>query len=210
MERAQLEASLRTAVGSNAVSKVRNAGFVPGVVYGKNVPGGKLEVQVPLLDLTKLMAVHGNALLDLKVANHGLITVVIQEAQRDAIKRHPIHVDFKQVNLNEKITVNVAIHFVGTAKGVKEGGVIELLTREISINCLPTDLPEVLEVNVAELGLGEKLTAGSVKLPANVQLVGDPEQVVVMVAEVVEKENGEETAAAEPEVIREKKPETKA
>ncbi len=206
MDKVQLEASLRTAIGSNAVNKLRNQGVVPGVVYGKDIAGGKLEVQVSLLSLTRLLAVHSvNTLLELQIAGHGTIPVVIKEVQREAILRTPMHVDFKQVNLTEKLVAEVAIHLVGTPKGVKDGGVMEQVARTVEVKCLPSDMPEVIEVTVTELGLGEKLTAKAIVLPANVELAGDPEQVLVTVAEIVEKEEGEETAVAEPEVIREKK-----
>ncbi len=206
MDKVQLEASVRTAIGSNAVNKLRKQGIVPGVVYGHDVAGGKLEVQVPTTTLTRLLANHArNTLLELQVDGHGSIPVVIKEVQREAILRTPMHVDFKQVNLTEKLVAEVAIHVVGTPKGVKDGGVMELVARTVEVKCLPGDMPEALEVAVANLGLGEKLTAKSLVLPANVELAGDPEQVIVTVAEVVEKEEGEETVAAEPEVIREKK-----
>ncbi|MGE5654775.1 MAG: 50S ribosomal protein L25 [Bacillota bacterium] len=206
MDKVQLEASLRTAIGSNAVNKLRNQGIVPGVVYGKDVPGGKLEVQVPLTALTRLLAVHpGNTLLELQVVGHGNLPVVIKEVQREAVLRTPMHVDFKQVNLTEKLVAEVAVHLVGTPQGVKAGGVLEQVARTVEVKCLPSDLPEVIEISVTELGLGEKLTAKSIALPANVELAGDPEQVIATVAEVVEKEEGEETVVAEPEVIREKK-----
>lgn len=206
MEKAQLEASLRTAIGSNAVNKIRNRGIVPGVIYGQDIPGGKMEVQVPLLSLTRLLAVHSiSALMDLQIAGHGSVPVVIKEVQREAIKRTPTHVDFMQVNLTEVMVADVAIHLVGIPKGVKDGGVMEQTSRTVEVKCLPADMPEMIEVMVAELGLGEKLAAKSLVLPANVQLAGDPDQVIVTVAEIVEKEEGEESAVAEPEVIREKK-----
>lgn len=206
MDKVHLEASLRTAIGSNAVNKLRKQGIVPGVIYGRDITGGKLEVQVPQADLTRLLAAHAlNTLLDLQVAGHGNIPVVIKEVQREAILRTPMHVDFKQVNLTEKLVAEVAIHLVGSSKGVKDGGVMEQVARTVQVKCLPSDMPEYIEVAVAELGLGEKLTAKSIVLPANVELAGDPDQVIVTVAEIVEKEEGEETSAAEPEVIREKK-----
>ena len=137
-------------------------------------------------------------------------TLLVKDLQYDYLGKSAIHVDLMRVNLNERVTVEVAIKLRGTARGVQEGGIVEELLSHVEVECKVVDIPENLSVSISDLGIGDSIHAGQIKLPDGFELITDADALVVVCHEAkvaVEEEavEGAEGAAAEPEVITEKK-----
>ncbi len=213
-----LEAIVRKTTGTGATSPLRREGFVPGVVYGEGIK--TLPIQVSSKDLTRILHTKGggNALITLhlkegdgdKRSPENL--VLIKELQHHPVTHRIIHVDFHQVSLTKRITVNVPLAFKGEAVGVKqEGGVLEHIRWNLEVECLPTEIPPEIPVDVSQLAVGQGLDAKAIPLPQGVRLVTDPNMpVVACVIPKAEEAPAPAEAAAEmtePEVLKQKKPE---
>jgi large subunit ribosomal protein L25 len=205
-----LEVEPRVELGNNASRRVRARGLVPAVVYG----GGKDTVSIQLQRKTLLEllkgAHHENAIFLLKLAGKER-HAMIRELQIDPISRQIVHIDFQRVTMTEKIRVQVPIELTGTAYGVKtEGGMVDFITREIHVECLPGDIPQQITLDVTDLHIGQHVEVSQLQIPAGVTLLEDPHRVIVALShakvEEPEAEAAPEAAAApttaEPEVIK--------
>ncbi len=167
-DRATLKAEQRTEFGSRTSRRLRRSGMVPGVVYG----GGEeaRAFQVAERDVRNVL-VHGGALIEMEIEGSSAVPVVIKEQQRDPVRGELIHLDLQQVKLDEEIQAEVAIELVGTeeAPGVKEGGVLEHVTHEITISALPTAIPETIPADVSGMDIGDTLQLVSLIAPEGVE-----------------------------------------
>jgi large subunit ribosomal protein L25 len=169
-----LSADTRTATGKGANRKLRVAGKIPAVVYGK-----AREPQSVALDpraLETLLQKSGaglNTLIDLSVSGR-TDTVLVKELQRHPVHGGYLHVDFFKVDLTQKITVSVPIHFTGKAHGVEFGGILDHPLREIEVECLPRAIPEFVEVDVSALEIGQSIHVSDLRLPEGVEVKTDP------------------------------------
>ncbi len=207
MENITLRAEVRPRGTKGDLRALRNKGMLPAVVYGKEV--GNLLVQCSEKELASIIARHsiGGTLINLEVVNgsdqgKAPYLVMIREVQRDPIKQKLMHVDFYQVSLTEEIETEIPVHLVGEAPGVKEGGVLQHLLREVTVSCLPSKLPERLEADISRLGLGDQLTVGDLQVPEGVKILNDPESIIAHVVAPTAGEEPtpeEETAEAAPE-----------
>jgi large subunit ribosomal protein L25 len=133
---------------------------------------------------------------------------MIREMQRDPVSRKPLHIDFVRVLMDVKITIKVPIEVVGVAKGVKaEGGILDVVTREVEIECLPGNIPAHLAIDVNELAIGDAIRIGQIPAPEGVRIVDNPEKVVLHVAHPTREEEAAPAAEAaaeptEPEVLK--------
>jgi large subunit ribosomal protein L25 len=197
-ERTSITLEPRDDQGSRASRRLRRAGFVPGVVYGT---GG--ETMAFKVDARKLRAVlaEGHALFDVQLDGGERQPVIVKDQQRDPVRGALIHLDLLRVRLDETIQSMVPLELVGVedAPGVKEGGVLEHVTREVLIEALPTDIPDRIEADVSALGIAETMTLSSVPAPAGVAFIGEIEETVVATvtapSEIVEEPEVEEEAA---------------
>jgi large subunit ribosomal protein L25 len=175
-----LKVSGREPGGSRATRRLRREGLVPGIVYG----GGEdpLAFQVDARELRQALA-HAGAVLDLAIDGSGATQVVLKELARHPVNGETLHIDLLRVRLDQAIQSTVVLELTGAddAPGVKEGGVLEQITREITVEALPTDIPDSLEHDVSALQIGDTVTLGSVSAPSGVTLVDDPETVVATV-----------------------------
>lgn len=209
MDRVQLNVNIREAKGKGGARKVRARDSIPGVIYGKGYENINVEVN-PKEMLSAISGKSGvNTLIDLNVPQKGVVTVLLKDYQADVLSRNLTHLDFVKVDLTQKINVQIPIHFVGKAEGVKEGGILEAIRREIEIRCLPTAIPEFIEVDVTHLKVGQSLHLNDVKFPDGIDMSHEENFTLVSVAapraeEVVAAPV--EGAAAEPEVLTAKKP----
>lgn len=204
----------REQTGTQAAKKLRREDKIPGVYYfhgGQNIP-----FYINRKDLHSIWG-HESSLLDVAFDNKNKKKCVIRDIQFDPITGKPIHIDLMGIKMTERITVNIHIHLVGIPAGVKDaGGILQQVTREIEIECLPSDIPEKIEVDVSELNLGDNITLSDIQLE-NVITLDDPDTIIATVVaprltvetEEVEEELEEEEEQAEPEVIsqKEEKPE---
>ncbi len=160
------------------------ADFIPAVLYGKGVENHSLKLKK--VDFEKIFAVAGESnLIDLNFGT-GAVKVLVKDLQRDVLKYTFTHVDFYQVNMKEKITTEIPLHFIGESKAVKElGGMLMRETHEIEIECLPSDLVDHIDVNISGLNTyDDVITIADLVIPAGLKLVhNNPEDVVVMVVE---------------------------
>jgi large subunit ribosomal protein L25 len=195
-ERTRLEVASREERGSRAARRLRRQGFVPGVVYGRGDEPTPFKV-----DARRVRAVlaEGHALFDVEV-NGDRLPVIIKEQQRDPVQGRLVHLDLLRVSLDEKIQSTVALELEGIeeAPGVKEGGVLEHVTRELTIEALPTDIPDRIVADVSGLGIAETMTLASVSAPSGVTIMDDLEETVVATvtapSEVIEEPEVEEEA----------------
>ena len=213
MEQIKLKASVREERGKQAANKLRKGGFVPAIVYHR----GEEPVSISIVDkeITKILQSAGgeNVLINLTIEKEKKAkprSVIIKEIQQDPVKRNILHVDFNEISLSEKITVDVPVEGVGEPIGVKqENGVLDHPLRELKIQCLPADIPQHIEVDVSGLKLNQSIHVKDLKLSEKLKVLNDPElllfQVKLHVEEKVEEALPGETP--ELEVIREKKEE---
>jgi large subunit ribosomal protein L25 len=208
MEVLEIAAQPRDVNGTRACRRLRKRELVPAVLYGHGEPNVMLALPAGAIE----QAIADRALV-LKVVWDGREdTAQIKEVQYDAVGDGLLHVDLARISLTEKLTVTVPVKTHGEARGVTEGGVLELIEFELEVECLPTDIPENIRVEVADLGIGGSLTIADLVFPEGVVPLGEPDAVVVSVVEPIEEpaeaEVAPEQLITEPEVIgREAKPE---
>jgi len=215
-----ISATNRADRGKNAARRLRRRGLVPGIVYGGK--GENLAVAVDPKALQRVLRSEAgrNAILKLSIADHGSSNAILKNWQVDPVKESFLHADFYRIAMDVAIRVTVPIHVVGEARGVKvDGGILELVIREIEVECLPGDIPERIAVDVADLGINQSLRVSDVPIPAKVKVLQAADQVVVHVVAVKEEEAAPAAAAApvaegeaaapgaEPEVIKKGKKE---
>jgi large subunit ribosomal protein L25 len=196
-----LEAAPREAQGTRANARLRKTGKVPANLYGGGQENRALEFDAKAV----LGMVHqGNPLIDIKLDGKDT-KVLIKEVQWDTYGQNVVHLDMHLVNMSEKLQVAVTVTVKGEAKGVRDGGILEVSMHEVTVECLPDKMPEELVVDVSELGVGETITVGDLEVPAGAEFIDDPNHVVVHVSEPREEEETEpvegEGGPAEPEVI---------
>ena len=214
MERLKLVVKPRDAAGSREARRLRRSGLIPAVLYGSGKPAVSIAVsEHDLRDAVGTVAgLH--AVLDVVIEGHKQPHVaIVKEYELDKVKHVVTHVDFQEIKLTERIESNVAVTLEGTPVGVKiGGGLLDVVTREVTVSALPTDIPEHITLQVEALDVGDVAHVADLQAPANVTILDDPDEVVCSVlaprvAEVVGEE-GEEAAAAEPEVVGEREAES--
>jgi len=202
MERVSLEAKRRDGTGTNRVRKLRLQGLVPAVVYGRGREPMPVIVEGKALRASLHTHAGLNVLIDLSIVDgsRSAATVMVREIQRGMFKRDIIHVDFHTIDLSEKVEAHVPLVFTGQAKGVvDDGGVLEIQLREVVVECLPTQIPESIEIDISALGVGDSLHVSDIKLPSEVTLVTSAEGAVATVVMPKEIEEVAPAAAAAPE-----------
>lgn len=223
MQQFEINAEKRVAQGKGASRRLRRAGQAPGILYG----AGKAPQPIQVSNNEMLLHLEHEAFYShiLTVNLEGSAEkVVLKDLQRHPYRPIILHIDFQRVDESKKLTMRIPLHFLNEDKcvGIKVGGgVLSHLATDIEIECLPRDLPEYIAVDVAEMNVGDTLHGSDLKLPAGVEIVGDPEQAVIschiprVVTEEVEAAAAEAAApeaAAVPATVQsaEVKPEAKA
>jgi large subunit ribosomal protein L25 len=203
MPRPKLLAKLRTQFGKEASRKLRQKGLLPAICYGPRMDPVPLTLDPK--ELMKTIQMGENVLIDLMIQDGKKAAqkvVVVRDLQIDPIKDQYIHADLFEVVMDEEISVEVPIVLVGKPEGVEMGGVLEQITREITVECLPADIPQSIDVNVSHLNIGDTIHVGDIGLEKGKILV-DPTTTLATVVPptvekvVVEEEVEEEIAEAE-------------
>jgi len=213
MDFVELKANLREEKGKELNKKLRYTGMVPGVVYRKGEETVSLKVDSKSLSKALHTEAGENVIIKLFIEGDKKKKeriVVIKELQKDPVKDKLVHVDLNEISLTETLKVKVPIMSKGEAIGVKqEGGVLQHIMWEADVECLPTNIPDKIEVDVTNLKIGGTLSIKDILPPEGVKILGDPESIVFSVEHV---KTIEEAVAApvegeslEPELIREKK-----
>ena len=196
-KRTSLTIEPRVERGSRAARRLRRSGYVPGIVYGKGDESTAFKVEARRL---RAVLAEGHALFDIQLDGGDQEPVIVKEQQRDPVRGLLVHLDLLRVRLDEKIQSMVPLELEGSeeAPGVKEGGVLEHVTREVLIGALPTDIPDRIVADVSGLGIAETMNLSIVPVPAGVELLGDLEEIVVATvtapSEVIEEPEVEEEA----------------
>lgn len=204
MKVVKLNAEPRDKKGTAEVRRMRRAGRLPGVVYGR----GKTtkEISVGMRDFSRALE-KGARVLDLEVEGLGDTRVLLKDVQYDALGRKLLHADFLRLDPDRQLDLNVPITFEGSPKGLSLGGILTVQRDQIQVRCLPQHIPDSLTILMAPLDLGESVYARDVDLPEHVELASDPDAVVVTVSiprgvaaddeegEDAEGEGGEEAAS---------------
>lgn len=207
-----LTAESRDSRGKNEARRLRARGLTPAVLYGATKDSVALAVSPK--EVRKILRTGHNTIFDLAIQGGESSPVMLVAWQNDPVKDSLLHVDLKRIDLSKRIIVKVPVHTVGEAKGVKlQGGLFEIVTREVEIECLPTDIPEEFTLDVSELMIGQNLRTSDIKLPENVKLLSATDQVIAHVVSVKAEEEPAAVdaiapvAAAEPEVVKKGKKE---
>ena len=207
-------AEVRTSRGKNEARRLRVRGFIPAVVYGAykdSVPIGISPRE--LVHILNSKSGH-NTIFNLSIQGGENTPVMVVDEQRDPVRGNLIHADLKRIDLSKRIRVSVPVVTTGEAAGIKlQGGLLEIISREVEIECLPDEIPEHFEVDVSSLMIGQSVRAGSIQMAGSMRLLSPAEAVIAHVvalrveevapAAVVEAApTAEGAAGSEPEVIK--------
>ena len=209
-------AEVRTSRGKNEAHRTRRAGQIPAVIYGAFKDPVSVSVNPREIAKITRSATGYNTIFKLEIAGGETTPVMVVDRQVDPIRGTLLHADFKRIDLTKRIRISVPVTTFGEAKGVKvQGGLLEVITRAIEIECLPDDIPEEFVVNVSELMIGQSVRASEIPLGANVILKSPGEAVISHVVslkaeEVAPAADVAATTGAEPEVIKKGKKDEEA
>jgi large subunit ribosomal protein L25 len=212
-------AEVRTSRGKNEARRTRGAGQIPAVVYGAYQD--PVSVALNPRELNKIIRSNTgfNTIFTLAIAGGETTPVMVVDQQLDPVKGTLLHADLKRIDLTKRIRVGVPVHTVGEPAGVKvQGGLLEVITRAVEIECLPDEIPESFAVNVSELMIGQSKRASDVELSGSMKLVSDAQSVIAHIVamkaeEVVAPVEGAiapVAGAAEPEVAKKGKKDEEA
>lgn len=211
MKTVPLKASLREGVGKQKAKKLRATKRIPAIVYGHGIKTTSVEVSQD--DFLKVIHTKAgeNVIIQLNVDGPKKFekTVVIKEIQHNPTTDAIQHVDFNAISLTEKIKVKVPLHIKGEAPGIKEGGVLDVVHHEIEVECLPTNIPERMDADIAALKIGDTIHLRDLQFPSGVTPQFPPDEVIVALHAPMKEEVAApiEEAATEPELITKKKEE---
>ncbi|MDP3297887.1 MAG: 50S ribosomal protein L25 [Thermodesulfovibrionia bacterium] len=204
MQKVVLKAEKRAEIGKGGARSLRRHGMMPAVLYAA---GTSTPIKVLSKEVTKLMASGGG--------EHALIAIelsedkkdhwaLIKDYQLDPIRNELLHVDFIEISLEKKIKITTPIIITKEPMGIKKGGILQQLMRDIEIECLPTQIPEGIEVDVSPLDIGHSLHVSDLTVKEGIKIISDPKKVILTVtAPVVEEVAAPaEAVVAEPEVVK--------
>ncbi|HRB02694.1 MAG TPA: 50S ribosomal protein L25 [Ilumatobacteraceae bacterium] len=181
MSNTKLAAHPRTTTGSPAARRLRAEGHIPGVIYGQGMAPVSVSVERRDLRLALSGPAGSNTVLTLEVDGKSY-PAVVKDMQRHPIRRTVAHIDFLQVNMNEEITVSVAVHIIGESKAVAaEGGLVDAAVDSIEVSCTPNNMPNAFEIDVTEMQPHDVIRLSDVPMPKGVTALGDPEMPIVTV-----------------------------
>ena len=215
MERIELKAQVREATGKGVARKLRQQGLIPAVVYGQKIDAVSLTINTSEFRKSLKGAAGGNAIINLTLegsGQEGTKVVMVQELQREPVTHNVLHVDFQEINLKEEVEVAIPIELVGRAAGLAEGGILQQVERELEIRCLPLSIPEKIEVDISNLGIGDSIHVSDIAASSEFEIISAADKTVAAVAAPAAEEEEEaeeelegaeaaegEEAAEEPE-----------
>lgn len=200
MAHVSLTAQKRTEFGNGPTRRLRRQGLVPGIVYQSG--GDSLPLSLPAHDLKRTLVEGRTSVIDLVIGDAGTQPVLVKDWQLHPVRGDVLHVDFQQVDLTQEIEAPIPLSLVGNSVGVRDGGVMDQPLREVVVSALPDSLPDLIEIDVSELQVGDSLTVADISAPAGVTIISEPDTVVAsVVAPTVEVEAVDEDAVeGEPDV----------
>ena len=208
MELIELKANIRTKVGNGPARVLRREGKLPAVLYGPETNSILLSVGISDVELALKKGKIGQVVLSLVIQNGETMTrpVMIKELQIHPVSNDYLHVDFYEINMDRKIRTKVPVVTKGKAKGVEAGGLLQVVRRELEVLCLPMEVPEVIEIDVAELEIGDSIHVNAISLKGNIEISSEVNFTIVTVLsptkieeEVIEEEEELEEGEAPEE-----------
>lgn len=213
MELIELKTEKRTETGNGPARRLRRAGRVPAIYYGPSAKPVLLSVNKKDLETVLKKGGVGQVILNLVIQNNGetrTMPAMIKELQTHPVSRNFIHIDFYEINMDRKITVKVPVVTTGVAKGVELGGILQIIRRELEVECLPLEVPESIVIDISDLDIGDSFHVGRISLEGDIEILDDEDYTVVTVvspkleeAEAPEEEEAEEGIAEEGEAAAE-------
>jgi large subunit ribosomal protein L25 len=207
-----ISAEARDSRGKNEARRVRVGGMIPGVIYGAFQDPRAITVNPK--DILKI--IHSktghNSIFDVEIPGVEKTPVIVADEQYHPVKGNLLHIDLKRIDLSRKLKVSIPVHVSGEAKGVKQqGGVLDIVTKTIEIECIPDDIPTQFDVDVAELVIGTNIRVSDLQVKEGIKVLTAPESVIAHVVGIKEEAPAEgATPTAEPEVAKKGKKEDAA
>ncbi len=204
MEQHTLTGSLRTELRKGATKRLRREGMIPAIIYGHSAP---VAISVPSNEFEKKYhTLSESTIITIQVEGKDY-DVLIKDYQENTMRGEITHLDFYEIERGKKLRTNVPLHTEGTAKGIKEGGILDVAMHDVEIECLPKDIPSQLIVNVEGMEIGDSRHVSDISVPEGVVILSSPDLLTVSITtakiELAEEETeeegveGEEGAAAE-------------
>jgi large subunit ribosomal protein L25 len=186
-----LKATQRNTVGKSPARALRREGLIPAVLYGPKRE--TMSLTVSPMDLEKIYKDSGTEQVVLKlVIENGVtqnVTVLVKEVQTSPVTRQYLHIDFLEISLDEEIVVRVPVEVTGKSIGIERGGFLQLVRHELEVSCLPMDMPEKIEVDIADLDIGDAIHVEDITLDDRIKMLSEPgHTVLTVVAPTVEEE----------------------
>lgn len=207
MEQIKLAAKPREAIGSKSVKRLRDEGKIPGVVYGRAF-GDSVAIVIEARDLRAALSHGAHSVINLEIEGRGPTPVLLHDRQLDPVTKRLLHVDLHAVNLNEEVETTVRVVAIGTATGVKNGGILDIVMREITVAALPGSIPDHIDVDVRDLDITDAVHVRELPPIEGVRYVEEPDDVVIAVLPPSKVEEPVVAAVAEvpvePELIGKK------
>jgi large subunit ribosomal protein L25 len=200
-----IEAQSRTPGGKNVNKRLRKSGRIPAVIYGPGKQPVVISVDPEVVQTILHSETGRNTIIGISVDGSEQNNAMVKDYQLDPIRGNLIHTDFLEIAMDRLLELTVNIEIVGEAEGVKlQGGIMDIVTRSIDVECLPSDIPESIKVDVSHLKINDYIRVKNLQTDAKVKILSDPEVVVVTIVPPVKEEVPVEEAPeiAEPEVIK--------
>ena len=201
VEQIELSVSMRSEVGKTAARRLRAAGKIPGVIYGRGEESVAIAVDGALLSTSLPASGWRSTVIQLRIEGADeqdtLSTVMIKEIQRDLVARRVLSVDFHRISLREAVRAQIPVMAVGESPGVKIGGILEHITHEVTVECMPTDMPDHLEADISGTNIGTSVRVRDLTLPDGVRVITPEDDVLLVVAPPVRAEELEPVVEVE-------------
>jgi large subunit ribosomal protein L25 len=211
-ERIKLEVQPREHTGTRESRRLRREGLVPGILYGSG--SEPASISIPERELRRVLTGAGglHAILDVVLDGQGSRPSILKDYQQDPLRGKLLHVDLVEVRLDQVITATVTVLLVGAedSPGVREGGALSQVAREVSVEALPMEVPEHIDLDVSAMVMGDTLRLSDIAVPDGVTLLDDPETVLATLSMPTRVEEPEEAAEGEEGAVEGEQPEGEA
>jgi large subunit ribosomal protein L25 len=208
LELIELKVNIRNSVGKGQARALRRTEKIPAVLYGPETEPILLSVEISDLEKALKKSSASQALLNLTISNseNTSRTAMIKELQTHPVSRNYVHIDFYEISMDRKIRVKVPVTVKGKSRGVEEGGILQIIRRELEILCLPTAIPETIELDITDLDIGDSIHVKEIPLQGDIEMPADVNfTVITIVSPKAEVEEVEEEAEEEVEESAEEK-----
>jgi len=202
LELIELKTKIRTTTGNGPARRLRMSGQIPAVLYGPKTDSVLLSVNKSDLEQVFKKGGIGQVILNLVIQNNGETSTrpaMIKELQTHPLSRNFIHIDFYEIKMDQKITAKIPVVTTGMAKGVELGGMLQIIRRELEVECLPLAVPESIEIDISDLDIGDSIHVGQIRVEGEIEFLEDDNYTVVTVLSPKMEEEPEEEKEAEEE-----------